>query len=108
VLNDHWPDMRREGFVSNRVFDVLACGGVLVSDAMPALKPLLGNALVTYTKPEELGPLVRKLQADPALRARLSAAAIAAAKHHTFDARAASISGVIQRLLSAAAPVAAP
>jgi len=36
VLNDHWPDMQRNGFVSNRVFDVLCAGGVVVSNAMDA------------------------------------------------------------------------
>jgi hypothetical protein len=34
VLCDHWADMARLGFVSNRVFDVLAVGGRAVSDAV--------------------------------------------------------------------------
>ncbi|MGO4493785.1 glycosyltransferase, partial [Arthrobacter sp. 2YAF22_2] len=27
TLNDHWPDMRNQGFISNRIFDVVAAGG---------------------------------------------------------------------------------
>ena len=45
VLNDHWADMARDGFLSNRLFDAVAAGGVvfvwfdaglLVLDADPA------------------------------------------------------------------------
>ncbi|HEX6236171.1 MAG TPA: hypothetical protein VFZ68_03205, partial [Acidimicrobiales bacterium] len=32
VLNDHWATMRTWGFVSNRLFDVLACGTPVISD----------------------------------------------------------------------------
>lgn len=32
VLNDHWEDMKRNGFISNRVMDVLAVNGTLLTD----------------------------------------------------------------------------
>ena len=32
VLNDHWPDMATQGFVSNRIFDALAAGALVISD----------------------------------------------------------------------------
>ncbi len=32
VLNDHWDDMRAEGFISNRLYDALACGAFVISD----------------------------------------------------------------------------
>ncbi len=41
VLADHWEDMRRLGFVSNRVFDVLACGGRLWVDDVAGLDDVL-------------------------------------------------------------------
>ncbi|ATN33161.1 hypothetical protein ACO34A_05010 [Rhizobium sp. ACO-34A] len=28
VVNDHWDAMKKQGFISNRIFDVLACGGI--------------------------------------------------------------------------------
>ena len=34
VLNDHWEDMKQKGFVSNRVYDVLAVGGRILSDSV--------------------------------------------------------------------------
>ena len=40
VLNDHWDDMRAHGFVSNRIYDALACGAVVVSDDVPGLRAL--------------------------------------------------------------------
>ena len=42
VLNDHWPSMRAAGFISNRVYDVLASGGALVSDAVDGIAELFG------------------------------------------------------------------
>jgi GT2 family glycosyltransferase len=32
VLNDHWDSMKINGFISNRIFDALACGAPLVTD----------------------------------------------------------------------------
>lgn len=32
VLADHWPDMARQGFISNRVFDAIASGARVICD----------------------------------------------------------------------------
>jgi len=32
ILNDHWDDMLTYGYVSNRIFDALACGAQIISD----------------------------------------------------------------------------
>lgn len=32
ILNDHWVDMKAEGFVSNRIYDALASGAKVISD----------------------------------------------------------------------------
>ncbi|MFD6139801.1 hypothetical protein [Promicromonospora sp. NPDC060271] len=45
ALNDHWADMRDLGFVSNRVFDVLASGGRLLTDAIEGLDEITRNVL---------------------------------------------------------------
>ena len=58
VLNDHWDDMREHGFVSNRVYDALACGALVISDDLPELRENFGDAVVTYDSPEELRELV--------------------------------------------------
>lgn len=47
VLSDHWPDMAGQGIVSNRVFDALAAGGVVITDPVVGMESLgLPNLLV--------------------------------------------------------------
>ncbi|MGF1472448.1 MAG: glycosyltransferase [Rubrobacteraceae bacterium] len=65
VLNDHWDDMREHGFVSNRVYDALACGALVVSDDLPELRENFGDAIVTYGSPKELRELVEYYLASP-------------------------------------------
>jgi GT2 family glycosyltransferase len=64
VLNDHWDEMRRWGLISNRVFDVLACGGCVVSDELPGLGALLEGTVPTFTSTEELAATVTGLLAS--------------------------------------------
>jgi spore maturation protein CgeB len=88
VLNDHWDDMRAHGFASNRIYDALACGAVVVSDDVPGLERF-GDAVVTYRSPEELEPVIDALLADPAGRAERGRAGMALVRaEHTFDRRA--------------------
>jgi GT2 family glycosyltransferase/spore maturation protein CgeB len=70
VLCDHWPDMRDAGFRSNRLYDALACGALVVSDRVAGLDGSFGEAVLTYEDPSELDPLLERLVADPAERAR--------------------------------------
>jgi hypothetical protein len=72
VLNDHWDDMRAQGFISNRVYDVLAAGGVLISDDFPELRERFGDALLTYRIADELAAHVARLEGDPAARAAVA------------------------------------
>ena len=90
VLNDHWADMAREGFLSNRLFDAAATGTRVVSDPAAGLADVFGD--VVRTAPDAAG-LVEILQADPdavfADRAARLALAQEVARSHSFDARAA-------------------
>jgi spore maturation protein CgeB len=100
VLNDHWPDMRELGFVSNRIFDVLASGGVVVSDSVVGLEDLLGNLVPTFDDAEHLEVVVRELLADDDRRKQIShdAQSLVAADH-TFEKRAEHIMGLVKPLL---------
>ena len=101
VLNDHWDEMRRWGLVSNRVFEVLACGGLVVSDRLPGLDELTDGAVPTYDDPDELVPLVAALLDDPERRATLAErgrAAVHAA--HTWQHRAATLVALVEGLPS--------
>lgn len=59
VLNDHWSDMRRDGFISNRLFDVVASGGRVFSDRVEGIDEIFGPAVVQYDSPIELVELLQ-------------------------------------------------
>ncbi|AOX66776.1 hypothetical protein BJK06_14530 [Curtobacterium sp. BH-2-1-1] len=88
VLNDHWPDMAAGGFVSNRVFDVLAAGGVVVTDPVVGLGEVLDvPTLAVAGSREDLAALLDPAYPWPDEASRAEVAARIAAEH-SFDARA--------------------
>ena len=89
VLNDHWPDMAREGFLSNRLFDAAACAARVATDEAAGLADVFGDGLRTYRDADELVSILRAGPAGfPDRPARL-ALADRIAREHSFDARAA-------------------
>jgi glycosyltransferase involved in cell wall biosynthesis len=99
VLNDHWETMRAWGFVSNRIFDVLACGTPVISDAMPEITDLFGDAVPMYRTSAELGALVRDaLDAPEAARTRAAKGREVVLAGHTFDDRAARLVTLLAEL----------
>jgi glycosyltransferase involved in cell wall biosynthesis len=102
VLNDHWDDMREQGIVSNRVFDALACGALVISDHLPELGERFGDAVVTYRTPEDLRTRIDALLADPAQRAeRAARGRELVLRQHTFRHR-------VDALLASIAPLKTP
>ncbi len=83
VLNDHWQSMREFGYISNRIFDVLAAGGTVVSDPMPAIDRFFGASVHQVTGPTELSAAVGA-ERDPAMED----VARAVRADHSFGARA--------------------
>jgi glycosyl transferase family 2/glycosyl transferase family 1 len=69
VLNDHWADMREHGFASNRLYDAVACGALVVSDRIDGLEERFGGAVVTYDTADELRTIVDHFLANPGERA---------------------------------------
>ncbi|MET0884644.1 MAG: glycosyltransferase, partial [Acidimicrobiales bacterium] len=97
-LNDHWETMRAWGIVSNRIYDVLACGTPVVSDRLPEIDDQLPDGVLTFADADELGHQVRELLADPtaaARRAEAGRAAVLAA--HTLDHRADQLLALLTR-----------
>jgi len=88
VLNDHWPSMRAFGLLSNRLFDIVGSGGRAVSDPVPSMASVFGNAVAQVSGAADMKAAVDELLArprnDPA--ARLAADYVHA--EHGFDARA--------------------
>lgn len=58
VLNDTRYDMKKAGFISNRVFDVTASGGFLISDYMPEIEQFYGDAIPMFKSKEDLKRLL--------------------------------------------------
>jgi O-antigen biosynthesis protein len=98
VLCDHWEDMRREAFISNRVFDATAVGARLISDDVAGLQDLFGGLVRTYRTVGELKELLDyKTEVFPAEEERLRLAE-RVRREHSFDARARTLLDAAVRL----------
>jgi glycosyltransferase involved in cell wall biosynthesis len=98
VLNDHWRTMRAWGFVSNRLFDVLACGTPVISDPVEGIDELFDGAVLEYHSPDELWALVDEVLADPdAARQRAERGRTLVLANHTFDDRARQLLDYLSR-----------
>jgi O-antigen biosynthesis protein len=58
VLCDHWEDMREHGFISNRIYDALACGAFVIADDVTGLSERFPEHLATYRDSDELVALI--------------------------------------------------
>jgi hypothetical protein len=112
VLNDHWDDMREHGFASNRLYDAVACGALVLSDHIEGLESRFGGAVVTYRSPGELRDLIDHFLAHPEERAARGASGRARVlAHHTFAHRVAELLAGIESARvgrGARVPLAAP
>ena len=75
VLNDTREDMKKAGFISNRVFDVTASGGFLISDYMPEIEQFYGDNIPMFKTKEELAELLTYYSAHPEERKKKALAA---------------------------------
>lgn len=97
VLCDHWEDMRAAGFASNRLYDAVASGAVVVSDAVAGLGDRFGDAVVTYTDRDDLRATVARLLADDDERTQRAAGARERLlRAHTFDHRVSDLLALIE------------
>ncbi|MCW5951348.1 MAG: glycosyltransferase [Propionibacteriaceae bacterium] len=88
VLNDHWEDMARHGFVSNRLFDAVACGARVLSDPVDGATELFEGCVQFASTPAEVAQLLGQPEAAwPDETQRLSVAE-RVRREHSFDERA--------------------
>ena len=98
LLNDHWDDMRREGFLSNRLFDAAAAGARVLSDDVPGLKEIFGGLVRTYNGVDELAEILGSPgEAFPSEADRLLLAEHVR-REHSFDVRARTLLDTAARL----------
>ena len=88
VLNDHREDMRRAGFMSNRLFDAVACGARVLSDPVAGLDEVF-DGCVQSCEASRAGELLA-LPPDEVWPSRAHRLAVAARirADHSFDKRA--------------------
>lgn len=102
VLNDHWDDMREHGFASNRLYDAVACGALVVSDRIAGLEERFGGAVVTYENADDLRTIVEHFLAHPEERAARGAAGREVVlAQHTFAHRVDALIGHVEAALAA-------
>ncbi|WP_132464235.1 glycosyltransferase family protein [Rhodovulum marinum] len=95
VLNDHHPSMLAHGFVSNRLYDVLACGRPVLNEDMPGIPEDLRDAVFRYTP----DTFARRLeQALDFCRQERNALSEHVRHNHSFDNRAREIARVIGKI----------
>ncbi len=71
VLNDHREDMRYYGFMSNRIFDVTASGGFILTDYLPEIEEVYGDSVATYKDYYEFKEKLEYYLAHPEERAEM-------------------------------------
>ena len=91
VLNDHHVDMRRDSFLSNRLFDAAACGARIATDQVAGLHETFGDLVQQFHDESDLARLITPpYPAFPDNEAR-RAQALRIIEQHTFDQRAARL-----------------
>ena len=104
LLNDHWNDMRRKGFVSNRIFDGLACKAFIISDKVNAMGPL-SEFVITYETEAELSNHIEYYLNNPKEKETISTAGMRfVSENHTFRNRAEQFSEKTKALLNINSP----
>lgn len=89
TLNDHWDDMLRNHFVNNRIFDALACGLPVISDASDELMEIFPDAVLYYSDKESFDKAVAEIENNyDAVKARVDAQWPLIREHYSFEARA--------------------
>jgi hypothetical protein len=98
VLCDHWPDMAKHGFISNRVFDALACGATVISDHVIGIDELFDNAVLTYRTTTELEKLLQNLNLSDIDISKRIQLVQSIEKNHSFDVRAQTLVDTLKQI----------
>lgn len=98
LLNDHWEDMVQKDFVSNRIYDALACKTFVISDNVSSIKKLFQGNVVTYTTPQDLNEKLNYyLSHNDEREAMANRGYQIVLKNHTFDNRVSEILEVLEK-----------
>lgn len=99
LLNDHWEDMKKEDFPSNRLFDALACETFIISDQIPSTESIFEGNIVTYENSEDLDKKITYyLEHEDERKNKAKKGRELVLKHHTFKNRVESILDALKKL----------
>lgn len=99
-VNLNCTSLQMKGAVNQRVFDVPATGGFVLTDAREQLGALFepGREMAVYADPAEIPDLVRHYLARPADRQRLATAGRARVlAEHTYEKRLEALAGAMKK-----------
>lgn len=97
LLNDHWEDMAQNGFISNRIFDALACKTFIISDNIKSVNEVLGGNVVTYANHNDLKDKIYYYLNHDDEREKIAQKGYdIVLKNHTFDNRVSEILAIIE------------
>lgn len=98
LLNDHWEDMVENDFISNRIFDALACKTFVISDNVNSIRTLFEGCVVTYEDYNDLNEKLTYYLTHENERMQLTQKGHEiVAKNHTFDNRVSELISVIEK-----------
>lgn len=101
VLNDTWEDMRAAGFISNRIYDALACGAFVLSDDVTGLAEEFDGDIAIYRDEAGLREAIDRYLDEPGRRREAAERGRSAVlERHTFERRATALLAVIEPLLA--------
>ena len=99
VLNDHREDMRYYGFVSNRIYDVTAAGGFVLTDYLPEIEEAYGDSVATYKNYYDFKEKLEYYLAHPEIRAEMvQRAQKITLEHFTADRAAQMLDGIFNNI----------
>jgi spore maturation protein CgeB len=92
--------MASKGFISNRLFDALACGCVVVTDRVEGIGEVFGNSVLVYHNEDEFRELIASIDKnyENYKKAALDFSS-QIRQNHSFDQRAGVIAETIKNLL---------
>jgi glycosyltransferase involved in cell wall biosynthesis len=99
VLCDHTPVMARNGFLSNRVLDALACGAPVITDPVAGIDARFLPYIFLVATAEDFADALAAIRAEtPETRAERRRFARAIRETDSFDARATTIMNTARSL----------
>lgn len=87
VFNDHWQSMASNGFISNRLFDCVACATFVVSDHVEGIDSIFGGSVYQYTEISEINAILQQKDSWPS-PTELRMASSMILENHTYNNRA--------------------